>query len=110
MTIHVKKNNIKEFLINNPNRIPIILHQSKDCKNILLNKTKFIISSDLLIANLIYLIRKRLKITQDMSIFLFINNIIPSTNVTIGSLYEEHKGTDGILHIDYTSENVFGSI
>jgi len=108
--IQIKNNQLKEFLLQHPDRIPIIIHRSKHCKTIPeINKTNFIVSSDLLVANFIYIIRKRLKLTPDMAIFIYINNTIPSTTVTVGSLYEEYKNQDGILYLEYTSENAFGN-
>ena len=54
------------------------------------------------------IIRKRLKIGEEISLFIFINNTIPCSSDTISSIYENHKNEDGMLVLEYCGENVFG--
>lgn len=37
------------------------------------------------------------------------NNVIPPTSATMGSLYHEHHEEDYFLYIAYSDENVYGS-
>ena len=56
-----------------------------------------------------YVIRKRLKLTSDKSIYLFINEkIIPTTSALLGEIYEKYKDEDGFLYISYGGESTFG--
>ena len=56
-----------------------------------------------------YVIRKRIKISPDKSIYLFIDNhIMPATAQLISILYDEYKNEDGFLYITYAGESTFG--
>ena len=75
-------------------------------KNI--DKNKYLVPPDLTIGQFLYVIRKRIKLTPEKSIFLFINNSIPSSSKIISQLYKDHKNEDGFLYIIYSGENTFG--
>lgn len=55
-----------------------------------------------------FVIRKRLKLTQDAAIFLYINGKIPAQSVLLHDLYNDHGDEDGFLYITYGENNVFG--
>ncbi|CAM9652320.1 unnamed protein product [Chrysoparadoxa australica] len=40
--------------------------------------------------------------------FLFINNVVPTTNALISTIYEQHQDPDGFLYLKYASESTFG--
>lgn len=92
-----------------PNRYPIIINKTKKCELPEIEKSKFLIPGDLTIGQFIYVVRKRVKLNESESLFLFINDkTIPLTSSLISSVYEEHKDEDGFLYISYCNENVFG--
>jgi GABA(A) receptor-associated protein len=41
-------------------------------------------------------------------LFLFINNSIFSSNITINSIYDANKNEDGFLYVTYSKESTFG--
>ena len=57
----------------------------------------------------VYVIRKRIKLSPEKAIFIFVNNVLPPTAALMSSIYEEHKDEDGFLYIVYSGENTFGS-
>lgn len=91
-----------------PERVPII------CERITTNipeidRKKYLCPRDLSIANFMYVIRKRLKLSSEKSIYLFINDkIMPATSSLLGVIYENHKHKDGFLYISYGGESTFG--
>ena len=86
-----------------------IIEKSNTCKNLCeLKKNKYIIPKDLTISQLIYIIRKRITLDSRMSIFIYINNKIPTSNSKLSQIYEENKDEDGFLYIKYAGENTFG--
>ena len=91
-----------------PERVPII------CERITTNipeidRKKYLCPRDLSIANFMYVIRKRLKLSSEKSIYLFINNkIMPATSSLLGVIYENYKDKDGFLYISYGGESTFG--
>jgi|TARA_B110000027_G_C15843961_1_gene179675 GABA(A) receptor-associated protein len=92
-----------------PESICCIIEKSNTCKNLCeLKKNKYIIPKDLTISQIIYIIRKRIVLDSKMSIFIFINNKIPTSNIKISEIYEENKDDDGFLYIKYAGENTFG--
>lgn len=55
-----------------------------------------------------YVIRKRIKLSPEKAIFIFVNNVLPPTAALMSSIYDEHKDDDGFLYIAYSGENTFG--
>lgn len=92
-----------------PERIPIICEKSKNSNNVPdLDKSKYLVPSDLTIGQFMFVIRKRMKLSSEQAIFLFVNNSIPSTNAIIYEIYHSYKDEDGFLYITYSGENTFG--
>lgn len=93
-----------------PDRIPILVEKSSSCKKDIpdIDKSKFLVPSDLTVGQFMYVIRKRLKLQPDEAIFLFMKGMTPSNTALITSLYEEYKDKDKWLRISYTGENTFG--
>ena len=92
-----------------PDRIPIIAERKKGCSNVpKLDKCKFLVPDDLTIGQFMYVIRKRIKLSPEQGIFLFINNTLPPTSECLLNTYEKLKEQDDFLYITYTGENTFG--
>ena len=64
--------------------------------------------ADLTVGQFVYVIRKRIKLSPEKAIFVFVNNVLPPTAALMSSIYEEHKEDDGFLYIAYSGENTFG--
>jgi len=91
-----------------PDRIPVIIEKYYSSKLIDIDRKKYLVPRDLTVGQLMYTIRKRIKLTPDKAIFIFVNNISPHTSLSINDLYELHKDDDGFLYIIYQEESVFG--
>lgn len=92
-----------------PMRIPIIIKRGDKCKNIDdIDKHKFLVPNDLTVGQFIFTIRKRIELTPEKALFLYVNNTMPPISSLILHVYEEHKNEDGFLYITYTSESTFG--
>lgn len=93
-----------------PDRRPIICDKSNlqhDLPNI--DKKKYLVPYELSMAQFIYVIRKRMHLRPEESIFLFVNGQIISGHSIIGQVYETSRDPDGFLYIQYSKENVFGN-
>jgi GABA(A) receptor-associated protein len=75
-----------------------------------MDKNKYLIHKDILISQLIFLIRKRIRLSHEESLYIFINDTIPQTTKLISEIYSEHKDEDGFLYIVYSCENTFGNL
>ena len=53
-----------------------------------LDKKKYLVPSDLTVGQFYFLIRKRVQLRADDALFFFVNNVIPPTSATMGSLYQ----------------------
>ena len=92
-----------------PNRLPIICERAKtatDCPTI--DKNKYLVPDDFAFGQFIFVIRKRLKLTPEKALFIFIDNSVPHTTMSIKEIYKAHKDPDGFLYVTYSFENTFG--
>lgn len=94
-----------------PSRIPVIVERSPQSKQIPnIDKTKFLVPGDLTVGQFIYIIRRRIALSSDTALFLFVNSTLPTTNTLLKELYTSLKEADGFLYCLYSGENVFGNI
>ena len=101
----------KRIMAKYPGRVPIICERdprSVDIPDI--DRKKYLVPSDLSVANFMYVIRGRLKLPPEKSIYLFVdNNVMPATSQLLTTLYTEHADDDGFLYIRYAGESTFGA-
>ena len=92
-----------------PNRIPVIVERSEKCKEINdIDKNKFLVPNDLTMNQFIYVVRKRLKLSSEKALFVFINDKLMPNSRTLYEIYQEEKAEDEFLYMKYASENTFG--
>lgn len=93
-----------------PDRIPIICEKwgnDQEMPNI--DRKKYLVPNDLGVNQFIYIIRRRMKLKPEKSLYIFVNNsIIPHTGGCISEYYHKYKDDDGFLYISYSGENTFG--
>jgi len=92
-----------------PDRVPVIVERAKDCRLADLDKKKYLVPCDLTVSQFYFLIRKRVHLKPEDSLFFFIDNTIPSSSASMGSLYEDHKEDDHFMYICYNEESVYGA-
>ena len=94
-----------------PDRIPVICeNNSKDYSTPKIDKKKYLVPHDLTLAQFMYVIRKRIKLSSSDAIFLFVgdlNHTLPSQTSMIDT-YNQFKSNDGFLYIIFSKENTFG--
>jgi GABA(A) receptor-associated protein len=93
-----------------PTKIPIIVEKNKKSSVPDLDKGKFLVPADLTVGQFLHIVRKRIKLSSEQALYIFINNTIPPTSAPLTSLYEHHKDEDGFLYITYSGENTFGTL
>ena len=92
-----------------PNRIPVIVERAAHCTEIgKIDKTKYLVPGDLTIGQFIYVIRKRIKLSSEQALFIFINETMPTISENMSLVYQNHEDEDGFLYISYSGENTFG--
>ncbi|CAF2172601.1 hypothetical protein F2Q70_00044055 [Brassica cretica] len=92
-----------------PDRIPVIVEKAEKSDIPDIDKKKYLVPSDLTVGQFVYVIRKRIKLSAEKAIFIFVDNVLPPTGEIMSSVYEEKKDQDGFLYITYSGENTFGA-
>merc|ERR1711962_773130 len=82
-----------------PDRVPVIVEKAPKARIGDLDKKKYLVPSDLTVGQFYFLIRKRISLRPEDALFFFVNNVIPPTSATMGSLYQEHHEEDFFLYI-----------
>ena len=90
-----------------PERIPVVV-EPLNIDTVKIDKNKFIVSKDMTFGQLIYIIRKRIKVDSSVALFFSVNGNLCTGNSDILSIYEEYKNEDNFLYVKYTTENTFG--
>ena len=92
-----------------PDRRPVICEKYRHNNQLPnIDKHKYLVPFDLTLGQFIYVIRKKMNLSSQEAIFLFVsNNVLPSSHV-IGHIYDTYKDADGFLYITYAKEHVFG--
>jgi len=93
-------------------KIPVIVekHPGATVKDI--DKHKFLVPHEMTVAQFIYVIRKRIELTDKEALFIFVDKTLPMTSQTVQSLYDDYKSKkdfDGFLYVTYCNENTFGN-
>ncbi|CDP05733.1 unnamed protein product [Coffea canephora] len=92
-----------------PDRIPVIVEKAEKSDIPDIDKKKYLVPADLTVGQFVYVVRKRIKLSAEKAIFIFVKNILPPTAAMMSAIYEENKDEDGFLYMTYSGENTFGS-
>ena len=92
-----------------PDRIPVLVGKSPSTDAPEIDKHKFLVPMDLTVGQFQYVIRKRIKLSPDKALFIFIDGAVPPTSALISTVYEECKDpVTQFLFVTYSMESTFG--
>jgi len=91
-----------------PDRVPVIVKKVANSDIPDIDKHKYLVPEDITIGQFMFILRKRLALSSEKAIFLFINNQIPIMSDIMINVFNKHKNNDGFLYMDYAGENTFG--
>ncbi|XP_029702335.1 gamma-aminobutyric acid receptor-associated protein-like 2 isoform X8 [Takifugu rubripes] len=91
-----------------PDRVPVTLEKVPRSNIMDVDRREYLLPTDLTVAQFMYIIRKRISLPSEAPMFLFVDQVLPTTSATMGALYEESKDEDGFLYVAYSGENTFG--
>jgi len=90
-------------------KLPIIVEKSIKSDISSIDKKKYLVPDDITIGQFVYIIRKRIELSPEKAIFIFLgDNTIPPTSSLLSDLYDKHKDDDEFLYLTYAGENTFG--
>jgi len=105
-----RKINCAHILSKYPDRIPVICEKHPYSKNAPdIDKNKYLVDHYLSFAQFISVIRKRMRLKPEVSLYIFVNGSIPSNSSFIYNLFLDYRDDDGFLYITYDIENTFGN-
>ena len=93
-----------------PEKIPVICE--KDPYSYLrdIEKTKYLVPSEITVNNFHLMIRKRIEIPEEEGFYLLVNGKFSITGERLLSdVYEQYKDKEGFLYILYTGELIWGN-
>lgn len=91
-----------------PDRIPVIVERADKTNIPDIDKKKYLVPADLTVGQFVYVIRKRIRVSPEQAIFMFVRNVLPPTAALMADVYADHKDEDNFLYITYSGENTFG--
>ena len=105
-----RRNEAHRILTKYPDRVPAICERDPRSLDIPeIDRKKYLIPYDLTVANFMYVIRKRLILPPEKSIYLFVDEtVMPATSQYLRNIYADHAHKDGFLYITYAGETTFG--
>tara|TARA_B100002051_G_scaffold275201_2_gene318285 strand:- start:516 stop:872 length:357 start_codon:yes stop_codon:yes gene_type:complete len=91
-----------------PDRCCVIVTQAHGSDAPSIDRHKYLVPGDLTVGQFTYVVRKRIKVSSEKAIFMFVNNTLPASSELMSSVYETKKEPDGFLYFIYSGENTFG--
>ena len=94
-----------------PDRIPVLVTRNQNSANTPdIDKHKYLVPVDLTMGQLLFVIRRRLKMNAEKALFLFVDSAVVCNSELVSTVYyRSHDPQDGFLHAVYSCESVFGS-
>lgn len=111
-TFQKRKEESQKILDKYEDKVPVIVEKHHGASVNDIDKHKFLVPFEMTVAQFIYVIRKRIELTEKEALYIFVDKTLPMTSQTIKSLYEDYKTKedfDGFLYVTYCNENTFGN-
>ena len=108
-SIEERKNESSRILSTYPNRLPIICEKAPNSDIPSIQKTKYLVPSDMTVSQLLFLIRRNINLNEISALYLITNGISLSGSKTMGEVYNNLRDkTDNFLYVFCASEITMG--
>jgi len=107
-SFEIRKNESERIMIKHKDRIPCIVQKAPHSKLMAHKKIKYLVASTSPMSDIIYFLRKSVKLETHQSLFFMINDTLVATSSIMGQIYQDMKSKDGFLYIYYSEESTFG--
>ena len=105
-----RKEEAERILKKYPDRVPVIVQRVENNDTIPdIDKKKYLVPQDLTVGQFTYVIRKRINLSPEQAIFVFVNNTLPPSASLMSQIYKEHKDSDFFLYFEISGESTFGA-
>ena len=92
-----------------PGKVPIIAERAQGSELDDLDKHKFLCPSDLTVGQFVFVLRKRMILSPEKALFVFVGSVLPPTGVMLKEVYDQFADRDGFLYVRFTGEATFGN-
>jgi len=104
-----REDDCKKVLARYPDKIPVICEIKEGSDLPQLEKCMFLIPTEMTGHQLNYVIRKRMKLEENKSLFLFVNSrYLLKGDSVMAEEYSNKKDMDGYLYVTITQESTTG--
>lgn len=110
-TFEERLNESEEIVKKYPNRIPLIVEKLENKNDTIIpkiDKNKYLVPDDLTVGQLVYVVKKRIKLTPEKAIFIFCDNKLLNSSLNMRQVYDTYRDKDGFVYIIYSGESTFG--
>jgi GABA(A) receptor-associated protein len=97
----VLHNQTSSHLANHLRALQVICEKVEKSDIATIDKKKYLVPADLTVGQFVYVIRKRIKLSPEKAIFIFVDEVLPPTAALMSSIYEEHKDEDGYVFFPF---------
>ncbi|XP_037962941.2 autophagy-related protein 8 [Plutella xylostella] len=93
-----------------PNKVPLYVERYSGEREVAeLERKKFLVPQELTMSQFLYIIRTKMKLKDSQALYLTVNNkILASHSMSMAQAYAQFRADDGLLHLTYASQQVFG--
>ena len=107
-TFDERRRSAESVLKKYPDRVPIICERA-NTQAPKLDRNKYLVPQDITMGEFMFIIRKRMKLSSEESIYMFVgNDSLAPVSHTMGMIYNSHKDDDQFLYVKYSGESTFG--
>ncbi|XP_003742396.1 gamma-aminobutyric acid receptor-associated protein-like 2 [Galendromus occidentalis] len=93
-----------------PHRLPVIVERAPNSNQVpAIDKQKVLVPDDIAVAQFMWIVRRRIALSPERALFLFVGRVMPPSSMSMGELYAQYKDDDGFLYLTYSGENTFGA-
>ncbi len=92
-----------------PDRVPVIVSRAPKTNLPDIDKKKYLVPKELTVGQFLYIIRKRIQLPSEKSMYLFAGRKLPVVGAPLSVVYKDHVDEDGFLYLVYSAESTFGN-
>ncbi|KAK0412954.1 hypothetical protein QR680_006505 [Steinernema hermaphroditum] len=88
--------------------VAVVCEKASHSKLARVDKVRYVMARSMTVAQLMAVIREKMQLRDDESLFFFVKNTIPPMTQAVGDLWDKYADEDGFLYFTYQEESVYG--
>jgi GABA(A) receptor-associated protein len=107
-TFDERKEEATRIIARHPDRVPVIVETHGD--DLHLDKVKFLVPDTLTFSQLMFVIKRRMKVEPTVALNFLVNDTFPMPECSMHEVYGKHKDSDSFLYVSAVQSRVFGTM